>query len=171
MPERRRRRLVDSFQYKVAVRLAVYWAVYQLTLWNFLFCWRLLEEGQGNLFQQYGEFSREFAPMLICFLILVPAFAWDAVKFYHRIAGPILRIRSAARDIADGRAVRYVRLREDDELTGLQDDFNDMLSTLARSGAVTVIGQSQDLDTAETGAERAVDSPDSNTGDVSHVAS
>ncbi|MHB8974155.1 MAG: HAMP domain-containing protein [Pirellulaceae bacterium] len=143
MPERRRRRLVDRFQHKLIVRMVFYGAVYQFTLWNFLFFWRLLQTGGGNLFQQYGQFSKEFAPMLLCMLILIPPIVWDAVKFYHRIAGPIVRIKKALRDIAEGRSVGYVQLRDNDELMELQDEFNEMLDSLSRSGAVTLISQVQ----------------------------
>ena len=170
MPERRRHKLVDRFQYKLITRMVVYWAVYQVTLWNILFCWKLLESGRGNFFQQYGQFSREFAPMLLCFLILVPAFIWDAVKFYHRIAGPIVRIKKATRDIAEGRPLRHVRLREGDELMELQDDFNDMLDTLSRCGAVTVISQAQASDTNESNADRDVHSADTIDERISHVS-
>jgi len=169
MPERRRRKLVDKFQHKLISRMIFYCAVYQFTLWNFLFCWKLLESGQGNFFQQYGQFSREFAPMLLCFLILVPALAWDAVKFYHRIAGPLVQIKRATRDIAEGRPLGYVRLREDDELMELQDVFNDMLDSLSRSGAVTLISQVKAGGTNEPNAGGDVNSPDTIDEGVSCV--
>ncbi len=169
MPERRRRRLVDRFQHKLIVRMVFYWAVYQFTLWNFLFCWKLLESGRGNFFQQYGQFSREFAPMLLCLLILAPAFVWDAVKFYHRIAGPIVQIKKAIRDVAEGRPLGYVRLRENDELMELQDDFNDMLDSLSRSGAVTLISQLQTGGTNEPNGGGDVNSPDTIDEEVSYV--
>ena len=170
MPERRRRKLVDRFQYKLITRMVLYWAVYQFTLWNFLFCWRLMEAGKGNFFQQYGQFSREFSPMLICFLVLVPAFVWDAVKFYHRIAGPLVQFKRATKDVTAGRPMRYVRLRENDELMELEDDFNEMLDALAQCGAVTLIGPTKAGNANEPGAERKVDSPDTLTEEVSHVS-
>ena len=139
MSDRRHRKLVDNFQYKLIVRMVLYWTIYQVTLFNFLFCWRLLASGKGDVISQYGQFLQEFYPMLICFAILVPVFAWDAVKFYHRIAGPIFRFRSVARDIAAEKPVRRVELREGDELAEMQDDFNSMLDTLERCGGVQLI--------------------------------
>lgn len=168
MPERRRRRLVDKFQHKLIVRLVFYVAVYQFTLWNVLFFWRLLQSGGGNFFQQYGQFSREFAPMLLCMLILIPPLVWDAVKFYHRIAGPIFRIKKAVGDIAQGRPLGYVRLRENDELKELQNDFNDMLDSLSRSGAVTLISQVQAGGT--NGPTEGDNFPDTIDEEVSYVS-
>ncbi len=141
MSERRYRKVVDRFQHKLIVRMVLYWFIYQVTLWNFLFCWRLLQQGRGNLLQQYNQFFWEFYPMLFCFLILVPVFAWDAVKFYHRIAGPIYRFRVTARQIAAGEPVRHVKLRQGDELAKMEEDFNAMIDTLARNGGLTLIDQ------------------------------
>lgn len=132
----RRRIPVDSFQRKLLLRMLIYWFVYQFSLWNFVVCWRLLQEGQGSFIQEYGSFVREFYPMLICFLILVPFFAWDAVKFYHRVAGPILRFRKICRDIADDGPVRLVTLRTNDELADFRDEFNAMLEALAARGSI-----------------------------------
>lgn len=166
MSDRRHEKLVDNFQYKLIVRMVLYWTIYQVTLFNFLFCWRLIGSGGGNIVVQYGQFLREFYPMLICFVILVPAFAWDAVKFYHRVAGPIFRFRSAAQDIAAQRPVRRVKLRESDELTEMQDDFNDMLDTLARLGGVELIGNEPAAASADSSAEIAILSCDSGTVEV-----
>ena len=146
MGDRRHRKLVDHFQYRLIVRMVLYWTIYQVTLFNFLFCWKMIEGGEGSIIDQYGQFLQEFYPMLICFAILVPAFAWDAVKFYHRIAGPIVRFRSVARDIAAEQPVRRIALREGDELTEMQDDFNSMLDTLVRNGGIQLIEGGSDAD-------------------------
>lgn len=146
MSDRRHQKLVDHFQHKLIARMILYWTIYQVTLFNFLFCWKLIEAGEGSVIAQYVQFLQEFYPMLICFVILVPVFAWDAVKFYHRIAGPIVRFRSLARDIAAERPVRRVALREGDELTEMQDDFNSMLDTLVRIGGATLIEEREETD-------------------------
>ncbi len=138
MRNRRHRTLVESFQHKLIVRMISYWFIYQLALWNFLFCWRLLSDGKGDFFAQFNLFLRESSPMLICFAVLVPAFAWDAVRSYHRIARPIGLFRQIARDIAEDRPVRPVRLQDGDELQGMKDDFNAMLDALASRGALTM---------------------------------
>jgi methyl-accepting chemotaxis protein len=150
MPERRRRKLVNKFQHKLIARMIFYGAVYQLTLWNFLFCWRLLASGGGNFFQEYAQFSREFAPMLLCFLLVMPPLIWDAVRFSHRIAGPIVQINSAIRNVTEGSPLDYVRLRENDELTELQDDFNSMLDTLSRAGTVNLVTPVKSEGTSKT---------------------
>ncbi|MEX2120732.1 MAG: hypothetical protein WD847_14165 [Pirellulales bacterium] len=154
--EPRRRRLVDHFQYKLVARVVGYWAVYQLTLWNVLFCWRLLAEGKGNLVEQYGRFCTEYYPLWICFLVLVPAFAWDAARFSHRVAGPIYHFRRAMRDVAAGKPVELIQLRDSDALIEMQADFNNMLESLARRGLAIETPGPQATESA-AGADRRDD--------------
>ena len=129
----------------------------------------MLESGKGSFVQEYGQFTREFFPMLICFLVLVPAFVWDAVKFYHRIAGPLVRFKRATEDIAAGRPMQYVRLRENDELMELRRTFNEMLDVLARHGAVTLIDPMNNTEASKPAVDGKVDSPDSLAEEVSRA--
>lgn len=147
--ERRKQKFVDPFQRKLAMRMIVYWLFFQFTLLNLLFCWRLLSEGSGNLAEQYGRFLGDYWPVIVCFLLIVPALAWDAVRFSHRFAGPIVRFRQIARDLAAGKPVRRVKLRNGDELLELQTDFNAMLDRLAEDHAITLISSAPTNPSAE----------------------
>lgn len=172
MSDRRRRRIVDRFQHKLILRLISYWLLYQFTLWNVLFCWQLLRQGRGDLIAQYTQYCYDFWPALLCFAILAPAFAWDAAKFYHRVAGPIVHIRRTVRSVAARMPVNRVKLRENDELKELQDEFNEMLETLAGLGAVTLLdGQNSSRANGDNGETVAVVPYDSSTEDGAHVAS
>ena len=142
MRDRRFRLIVSPFQYKLLRRVFLYWLIYQLSLWNFLFFWRLLAEGKGDPFAQYVRFFQDFYPMLFCFALVVPFFAWDAMRLTHRVVGPLNRFRRAMREIAAGESVRLVRLREGDELDDMQRDFNAMLEALERRGALQLIHSS-----------------------------
>jgi len=138
MVEQRVRKVSDPFQWRIFVRILSYGLIYQVTVWNLLFCWRLVH-GQGSFLDQYREFFAEQYPILLCVLVLAPAFAWDAVKFCHRVAGPIYRFRVTVKDIAADRPVNLVRLRTGDELLGLRDDFNEMLTALAARNAIDLV--------------------------------
>jgi len=170
MSDRRRRKFVDNFQYKLIVRMVLYCTVYQVALFNFLFCWKMIAAGRSDIVGQYSQFLQEFYPMLICFAIFVPAFAWDAVKFYHRVAGPIFRFRAMAREIAAEQPVRRITLREGDELTEMQDDFNSMLDTLARRGGVELIADESDADSDDRAAEMTILACDCGTEEVKNNA-
>lgn len=155
MKESRSRLWVDPYQSKLFLRVVLYWIFYQFTLWNFLFAWRLMEEGKPDLWNQYRQFCLDYYPILLCFLLLVPVFAWDAVKFSHRLVGPLQRFRKTMRDAAVGKPVRHVKMREGDYLIELQNDFNALLTALSRRGAVTLEEPNPSPDAAEA-RERAL---------------
>jgi hypothetical protein len=134
MREDRKKVWIDHVQTKLFYRIVVYWTIYQLSLINLVFVWRLVTEGAGNPLEQYGRLLIDFLPMLVGCVVLLPFLAWDAVKFGHRVTGPIYRFRKSLQALADGEAVRPIRLREGDLLTETRDDFNRMLETLQRRG-------------------------------------
>jgi hypothetical protein len=136
MKQGRSRIWVDPFQSRLFLRVVLYWSLYQLSLWNFLFAWRLTEEGQGNLPEQYWYFFLDFYPMIVCFALLVPFFAWDAVRFSHRLVGPLVRFRRTMQAVTAGQPVQPIRLRQGDYLTELQEDFNAMLIALQKRGLI-----------------------------------
>lgn len=153
MSERRRQNLVTAFQYRLAKRMFVYWCVYQLTLFNVLFCWQLLKNGPGSIGSQYVQFLYDFYPMLICFGILVPAIVWDVVKFCHRVAGPIDRFNQLTQQIANDEPVRRLKLREADELHELMGNFNNMLESLNRRHAISLVEEDKKKSESLPGAE------------------
>jgi len=134
MSQERKKVWIHAFQTKMLIRIGVYWLIYLVTLWNFLFAWRLLQEGPGNVLEQYGRFIQDYYPPLILFLLLLPIVAWDSVKFAHRLVGPLVRVRRSLQDLAAGEAIQPVRFRKGDYLLELRDDFNTMLEAFQRRG-------------------------------------
>lgn len=135
MSNRRSRRIVASFQLRASARIAAYAFIYQLTVWNLMFCLQYGKTG-GNFIEAYRAFAVDNYPMLLCVLVLAPAFAWDAAKYLHRIAGPIYRFRRTMESVTADDVVQPIQLREGDELKDMQDEFNAMLEALAARGAV-----------------------------------
>ena len=95
MREERKKVWVDEFQTKLLWRCFSYWALYTLALWNLLFVWWLVQQDAGNPVDQLVEFSAQFYPALIAFLVAFPVLAYDALKFSHRLVGPLYRFRTA----------------------------------------------------------------------------
>lgn len=134
MRDERNKVWIHSVQTRLFVRVGLYWLFAQVCLWNFVFIWRLLQEGPGDPVDQYLRFLRDFAPVIVGSFLLVPALAWDAVKFAHRILGPIHNLRKSIKAVTAGEPVRPVRFRKDDFLPELRDEFNHMLEALQRHG-------------------------------------
>ncbi len=134
MREERKKVWVHAFQTKLFLRISLYWMMFLVTLWNFLFIWRLLEEGPGNPLEQYGRFVVDYYRPLLLLVVLVPVASWDAVRFSHRLVGPLWRFSRTMSDLADGQTVRPIKLRDGDFLQEMREDFNGMLDSLQRRG-------------------------------------
>ncbi|MCB9890651.1 MAG: hypothetical protein H6832_17125 [Planctomycetes bacterium] len=59
--------------------------------------------------------------------------AYCALRFSHRVAGPVYSIRRTLQSFRDGDTDARVRLRDGDFLTDLTDDLNDILERAARA--------------------------------------
>lgn len=138
MREDRKKVWIHEFQTKLLIRIGLYCLIFLVTLMNLLFVWRLLADGPGNPLEQYRQFLVDYAPMLACLAVLVPIMAWDAVKFSHRLLGPLYRFRKTVQSIADGEPVRPIKLRQRDYLTEFRDDFNRMLESLQKQGVQVI---------------------------------
>ncbi len=134
MSEERKHVWIDPFQTRLIMRIAGYLVVFFVVFLNFLFAWKMIEEGPVDPARQFFEMVRNYFPVIICLLVLIPVMAWDTIRFSHRLVGPLVRFRKTMRAIAGGEAVRPIKLRDGDYLTDLRDDFNKMLQELQRRG-------------------------------------
>jgi len=127
---------VDPFQTKLFYRVAFYWLIYTVTLFNLLFAWRLVKHGSDDLWQQFVATIYDNIPLFITFVIAAPWIALDAVRFANRLVGPLFRFRKTMHSVTVNEPVRPIRLRKDDFLMDMQDEFNAMLDALEDRGAV-----------------------------------
>ena len=134
MSEERQKVWVDPFQTKLSLRIGGYLVVFFVVFVNFLFAWKMIDEGPFDPAQQFIDTLRENLPVIVCLLVLVPVMAWDAIRFSHRLVGPLVRIRKTIQAITDGEAVRPIKLRDGDYLTEMRDEFNKMLEALQKHG-------------------------------------
>ena len=134
MSEERKNVWVDPFQTKLSLRIGGYLVVFFIVFCNFLFAWKMWDEGPTDPWQQFVDTVRGNLPVFVCLLVLVPVMAWDTIRFSHRLVGPLTRFRQTIQAIADGEAVRPIKLRDGDYLTEMRDDFNRMLEELQKQG-------------------------------------
>jgi hypothetical protein len=136
--EQRTKVWIDHFQTRLTLRIGLYLLAFVVVLANSLLAWKMIEDGPGNLVQQALEMLNKHLAVWVCLFLLVPVLAWDAIRFTHRIVGPIVRFRRAVRDIARGEPVRPIKLRAGDFLSEFRDEFNDMLIALERRGVAVL---------------------------------
>ena len=73
-------------------------------------------------------------PLLICFVVLIPFVIWDALRFAHRLIGPLVPIQRAIQAVTEEEKVHPIVLRKDDYLQELKTDLNLLLESLQRRG-------------------------------------
>lgn len=65
-----------------------------------------------------------WAPSLIAFVVTLPIASLHLIRFSHRFAGPVHRLRGELRALANGEQRRPLKFRKGDYWTDLADDFN-----------------------------------------------
>lgn len=160
MQNQRSRLFVDrSFQGRLLLRLVFYWAIYHVALWHSLFLFSMLSaamnydpnvpaKGLGVL---YREFAAEHFSIIICFLVMLPILGRDLLKFSHRLAGPLIRLRNTMQEMADGNPVELVTLRKFDLPSHFLIAFNNMVKTWNErvGGPATTATQERELELVE----------------------
>jgi hypothetical protein len=135
----RRRIWTSPFQSELFVRVGVYWLIYTFTLFNLLFVWRLVQEGPGDVLDQLYRCMVDNVPLFLCFLVVAPWVALDAVRFSNRLVGPLARFQAAMKKVTLNEPVAIIKLRQDDFLLDMQDTFNAMIEVLEARGVVQII--------------------------------
>ena len=129
---------IDRFQTRLVLRIGAYLCLLPIVLLNLLFAWKLAVEGVRNPSAQLMELLREYVRLGVCLVIVMPVMLWDAIRFSHRLVGPLIRFRRCVRDITKGELVRPIKLRDGDHLNDFRDEFNEMLETLQSRGVAVL---------------------------------
>jgi sensor histidine kinase YesM len=151
MAEERKKVWVDPFQTKLTLRIAGYLVVFFVVFSNFLFAWKMWDEGPVDPWGQFLETLRANMPVFVLLLVLVPVMAWDSIRFSHRLVGPLVRFRKTIQELAAGEPVRPIKLRDGDYLIEMRDEFNKMLEELQKRGTPVLkpTDPTQDQDAAK----------------------
>ena len=127
-----------TIQGRMLRRFALMWFVYHVVLWNAMFLYRYLQY-RGELLagaaplpfaDLYSHFFLQHYSVLVCALAVLPVLLWDMVRMTHRVAGPLVRFQRALSELAEGRRVDRVQIRDGDLLIEFQDEFNTFLDKI-----------------------------------------
>lgn len=137
MRTKRTRVWIDRFQTHLFLRIAAYFVLYQLAVWTFVYMAQSSFPGlQAVVGPSAAAYCIACAVGLVAWLGLL--FIYDAIKFAHRIVGPLYRFRKVVQAITAGEPISLVALRKGDYLHDLKDDFNAMLKALEERGAIVL---------------------------------
>lgn len=97
--------------------------------------WRQLIEKMANVYPQgrlTDILNAIYLRLCIGFLFLLPVAAISAILVSHKIAGPLVRIKWALRQLIDGNYDIFIKLRKGDRLKDVADDINKLAGSLKR---------------------------------------
>ncbi len=121
----RKRKFVDSaVQGGIVARLVGYWfgAVGVSIVVAMLIGW--FSNPLAPLDQQWSRQLQFVWPMLLSTTLVLPIAVLGLIRFTHRFAGPILRLRRCLNDLADGKPVAPLKFRDGDYWQDLATAFN-----------------------------------------------
>ena len=131
-----------SVQGALLLRTAANWGLFLLLTGLFILCVEVItghspREAITNLRLTHG-------PTILAVAVLAPLFLYDMCKLSNRFAGPMVRLRQAMRELADGQEVSPCRFRAGDYWGEMAQDFNRIA---ARVQALNEANQEEELST------------------------
>jgi hypothetical protein len=122
---RRRQKFVDAkVQGALARRIIFHWFVFVVVAWGVALFLQLLSDPFRPVVENVRNMWMTQGPLMLVMIFLLPVFVLDTVKLSHRFAGPVISLRRAMREIAEGKPARKIQFRKHDFWHGLADDYN-----------------------------------------------
>jgi hypothetical protein len=136
----RKRLWVDGFQTRLLLRMGGYLLACLVIVWHIGFGFEVLRRLGTNGFDKglgamYLDYLSAQTPLLYAFLVIVPAYLYDLLRFSNRIAGPLYRCRKVMDEMAAGKPVAEFTPRKGDFMGELFRSFNGLI--LAWNARVT----------------------------------
>ena len=119
---------VDSVvQGRLAWRVVSYWFFCLLAVELFVACWLVWLYRPTSSTELVGLVMQVCAIPFAASLLLLPIVIFDSIRFSHRFAGPMVRLRKVMKDMADGRPGGVVALRDGDFWNDFAGDLNRLI--------------------------------------------
>ncbi len=135
--EKRIRKFIDGkLQGALILRVLVYAFCCFTVVTVMILTWRITVSGPARVFyKHFDDLWYQYAPVVIALLLLLPLIMIDVVRFSHRFVGPMLRMRRAMKELAEGGEVEPIRFRKNDFWHEAADHFNMLLRRIQEQDA------------------------------------
>jgi hypothetical protein len=128
---KRRQKFVDAkVQGALARRIIFHWLVFVIVAFGVSLFLQLLSDPFRPVSENVRIMWMTQGPLMLVMIFLLPVFVLDTVKLSHRFAGPIINLRRAMREIAEGKPARKIQFRKSDFWHDLADDYNSIADRL-----------------------------------------
>ena len=126
--DRRKKSLVDNeIQLGFARRIMLHWVVFFVVGSTAGIALQMLSDPFRPIQEQLKTVCYTNGPFLLALLFMLPVFVVDTIKFSHRLAGPIFRLRQTIREMANGESVAPLQTRKNDYWSTTVEDFNSLI--------------------------------------------
>jgi hypothetical protein len=122
----------QEVQGALMLRVGYYWLFCLLSIALMVLCWSVYTGPPRSFRELFVDLYQRHAPALAASLLLLPIVMLDVVRMSHRFVGPIVRLRGALRQLADGRPAQPINFRDQDFWRDLAVDFNRAAARVAR---------------------------------------
>ncbi len=124
--------LVDpTVQWTIAGRLLCHWGLFLFSLVSISTMVKtLFVAGDHPLGETVVMSLRAQTPIFFVMLMLLPVFLRDSLKLSNRFAGPMYRLRTALRSVAESKPTGPIKFRDGDFWLEVAGDFNIVLNQL-----------------------------------------
>lgn|SRR5262245_39344981 len=125
--------LVDrQVQGALMVRMTFYWLFCLLSIVLMIVCWNVYAGPPRRFVDLFLDLYYRYGPALAASLLLLPIVMMDVVRTSNRFVGPVVRLRTALKELADGRPTQPLNFRDDDFWRDLAVEFNRAAARVAR---------------------------------------
>lgn len=119
-------------------RVLVHWACFiVVSLFSASVLQVLLGDPTNTVSENIQEAVGRYSLFGLILVALLPAFLLDTVRLSNRFAGPVMRLRRALRQLADGDEVAELRFRDNDYWQEIARDFNKATARLREEQSAT----------------------------------
>ena len=113
-------------------RAVFYWFFCLLSITLMLICWNAYSGPPRRFMELFADLYYRYAPALAASLLLLPIALIDVVRLSNRFVGPMVRLKGALKDLADGRPAQPLNFRDNDFWRDLASEFNRAAARVAR---------------------------------------
>jgi hypothetical protein len=113
-------------------RATFYWFFCLLSITLMLICWNAYHGPSRRFMDLFADLYYRYGPALAASLLLLPIVMIDVVRLSNRFVGPMVRLRGALQDMADGRPAQPLNFRDNDFWRDLATEFNRAAARVAR---------------------------------------
>jgi hypothetical protein len=147
----RKKYFIDSRVQGVLVsRVIMYWFLFMFGMFTLLAGFPLVisffvkSPGAPSAGQLILQTWRSFWPAIFASALMLPILILDIIRVSHRFAGPMVRLRTALRDVAAGKSIEPIVFRYGDFWCEIAEEFNQATARIRELQAAARAGRTDD---------------------------